>query len=51
MLHDLRHTWATCAARNATPLDRLQDAGGWSSTAMRLRYVEATKVANEGVRV
>ena len=29
--HDLRHTWATCAARNGTPIDRLQDAGGWNS--------------------
>jgi integrase len=25
--HDCRHYWATQAARNATPLDRLQDAG------------------------
>jgi integrase len=47
--HDLRHYWATRAARNGTPLDRLQDAGGWSSPAMPLRYVEAAKVANEGV--
>jgi integrase len=49
--HDLRHAWATRAARNGTPLDRLQDAGGWSSPAMPLRYVEAARVANEGVRV
>jgi integrase len=49
--HDLRHAWATRAARNGTPLDRLQDAGGWSSPAMPLRYVEAAKIANEGVRV
>ena len=49
--HDLRHTWATRAARNGTPIDRLQDAGGWNSPAMPLRYVEAAKVANEGVRV
>ena len=49
--HDLRHSWATRAARNGTPIDRLQDAGGWSSPAMPLRYVEAAKVANEGVRV
>jgi integrase len=49
--HDLRHYWATRAARNGTPLDRLQDAGGWSSPAMPLRYVEAAKIANEGVRL
>jgi integrase len=48
--HDLRHYWATRAARNGAPLDRLQDAGGWSSPAMPLRYVEAAKVANEGVK-
>jgi len=47
--HDLRHAWATRAARNGTPIDRLQDAGGWSSPAMPLRYVESAKIANEGV--
>lgn len=49
--HDLRHYWATQAARNGTPLDRLQDAGGWSSLAMPARYIEAAKIANEGVRL
>ncbi len=49
--HDLRHYWATQAARNGTPIDRLQDAGGWSSPAMPMRYIEAAKVANEGVRL
>jgi integrase len=49
--HDLRHYWATQAARNKTPLDRLQDAGGWSSPAMPMRYVEAAKIANEGVNL
>lgn len=49
--HDLRHTWATLAARNGTPLDRLQDAGGWNSLAMPARYIEAAKIANEGVRL
>jgi integrase len=48
--HDLRHTWATRAARN-TPLDRLMEAGGWSSPAMPLRYIEAARIANEGVRL
>lgn len=49
--HDLRHTWATQAARNGTPIDRLQDAGGWSSPSMPLRYVEAAEIANDGVRL
>jgi len=47
--HDCRHYWATQAARNKTPLDRLQDAGGWASTAMPMRYIETAKIANEGV--
>ena len=47
--HDCRHYWATQAARNHTPLDRLQDAGGWSSLAMPSRYIETAKIANEGV--
>jgi integrase len=47
--HDLRHYWATRAARSGTPLDRLQDAGGWASPAMPLRYVESAKIANQGV--
>jgi len=49
--HDCRHYWATRAAREGTPLDRLQQAGGWNSLAMPLRYVEAAKIANEGVRL
>jgi integrase len=49
--HDCRHHWATTAARNGTPIDRLQDAGGWASTAMPLRYVQAAKIANEGVHL
>lgn len=49
--HDCRHYWATQAARNNTPIDRLQEAGGWNSPAMPLRYVEAAKIANEGVKL
>lgn len=49
--HDCRHYWATRAARNGTPIDRLQQAGGWNSPAMPLRYVEGAKIANEGVRL
>jgi len=29
----------------------LKDAGGWNSPAMPLRYIEAAKIANEGVRL
>lgn len=47
--HDLRHHWATKAARNGTPIDRLMDAGGWTSPAMPLRYIEETRIANERV--
>jgi integrase len=49
--HDLRHTWATLAARAGTPLERLMDAGGWSSPAMPMRYIQAARIANEGVRL
>ena len=49
--HDCRHYWATQAARNGTPIDRLQDAGGWSSVAMPMRYIEKAKIANDGVKL
>jgi integrase len=49
--HDCRHYWATQAARNGTPIERLKEAGGWSSLAMPARYIEAAKVANEGVKL
>lgn len=47
--HDLRHTWATQAARAGIDPFRLQQAGGWSSLAMPRRYVEDSAVANEGM--
>lgn len=46
--HDARHYWATYEARNNTPVNRLMDAGGWSSPAMPLRYIEASHIANDG---
>ena len=49
--HDLRHSWATRAARNKTDAFDLRDAGGWNSLAMPSRYVEAAKIANEGVQL
>lgn len=47
--HDLRHTWATLAARSGTSVDKLQEAGGWNSPAMPLQYIEAAAIANQGV--
>jgi len=47
--HDLRHTWATQAARAGTDPFRLQQAGGWSSLAMPRRYVDDSAIANEGM--
>ena len=49
--HDLRHYWATRAARQGTDPFALQEAGGWSSLAMPRRYVENAKIANEGVKL
>jgi integrase len=49
--HDGRHAWATIAVKNKTSIDRLKDAGGWKSVAMPLRYIEAGKIANEGVNL
>lgn len=49
--HDGRHAWATFAVRNGTDIKSLQDAGGWKSIAMPLRYVESNKIANEGVKL
>lgn len=49
--HDCRHYWATAATRAGTPLKALQDAGGWSSPAMPLRYAESAAIANDGVKL
>lgn len=46
--HDCRHAWATEAARNST-LDALMQAGGWTSYAMPLRYIEGKQIDNTGV--
>lgn len=47
--HDLRHTWATRAARGKSDPFALRDAGGWSSLAMPDRYVESSEIANERI--
>lgn len=49
--HDCRHSWASQAIRSGTDIKSLQDAGGWTSPAMPLRYAEGAAVANEGVRL
>ena len=49
--HDGRHSWATRAARSKTDAFDLQEGGGWNSLAMPRRYVEAAKIANEGVNL
>jgi len=48
--HDCRHAWATAAAKG-TPLNVLMAAGGWSSPAMPMRYIEKQTIANEGIRI
>lgn len=47
--HDCRHYWATQATRSGTDAFSLLEAGGWTSLATVQRYVEATKIANQGV--
>jgi integrase len=49
--HDCRHYWATAATRAGTPIKALQDAGGWASPAMPLRYAESAEIANDGVKL
>lgn len=48
--HDLRHTWATRAAKGSSPF-ALRDAGGWSNMQTPGRYVEQAKVVNEGIQL
>lgn len=49
--HDCRHTWATHAVTQGTDPFALKEAGGWSALATVGRYVEAAKIANEGVKL
>lgn len=48
--HDLRHTWATRAAKGSNPFV-LRDAGGWTNMQTPSRYVERSKVVNKGIRL
>ena len=36
--HDLRHTWASWHVQSGTPLNALQELGGWSCYSMVQRY-------------
>jgi integrase len=36
--HDLRHTWASWHVQRGTPLNVLQELGGWATYAMVQRY-------------
>ncbi|WP_456152396.1 tyrosine-type recombinase/integrase [Methyloglobulus morosus] len=36
--YDLRHAWASWHAQSGTPLNVLQDLGGWESVEMVSRY-------------
>lgn len=47
--HDCRHDWVEAAIRGKTNLKTLQDAGGWTSPTMPLRYAASAEIANEGV--
>jgi len=49
--HDLRHYWATRATKLKTHVRDLQQAGGWNSPYMPLRYAADNAIANEGVMV
>jgi integrase len=48
--HDLRHTWATRAAKESNPFV-LRDAGGWTNMQTPSRYVEKARVVNKGIHL
>lgn len=48
--HDLRHTWATEAAKTSNPFD-LRDAGGWSNMQTPSRYVDKHDVVNQRIKL
>src|SRR5260370_10218430 len=48
--HDCRHDWAKDAIKQ-TDIKSLQQAGGWPSSAMPLRYADDAKIANERVKL
>lgn len=48
--HDCRHDWAKSAVKESD-IKSLQQAGGWSSPAMPLRYADDAAIANEGIKL
>jgi integrase len=48
--HDLRHTWATRAAKGSNPFV-LRDAGGWTNMQTPSRYVKRSNIVNEGIQL
>jgi len=48
--HDLRHYWATDAAKSGTSIEILISAGGWTGAGTALRYIDTGKIANKGIR-
>jgi len=49
--HDCRHFWATDAQRNGTDGFTLMQAGGWTSMQTVQRYIDANKIANDGIKL
>lgn len=51
--HDLRHTWASRHAQAGTPLNVVQEMGGWRSHDMVLRYshLSAEHLLNHAERI
>ena len=51
--HDLRHTWASWHAQSGTPLQVLQEMGGWETTEMVRRYAHlgAEHLAQHAARI
>ncbi len=41
--HDLRHTWASWLAQQGTPMNVLQELGGWESEEMVRRYAHLSQ--------
>jgi integrase len=49
--HDCRHYWTTAAFRGGNDIKTIQDAGGWTSPYMPLRYAQSQKIANKGLKL
>ncbi|MFT5193774.1 MAG: integrase [Cellvibrionaceae bacterium] len=49
--HDGRHQWATDVLQSGAQVDQLQQAGGWKSPSMPLRYVNKRVIADEGIKL